>query len=168
MGGVIILESRTACSAKISQVLACRDMPTKVVTTSFEVETERENQMVDITKKVREAASALSDGLVTVFVVGSTATVVTIEYEQGLVKDFPAMLERVAPKGIGYEHHRKWHDANGHSHVKASLVGPSLSIPFVGGELVLGEWQQVVLVELDIQAAHPEGRRPAHRGVAPG
>jgi secondary thiamine-phosphate synthase enzyme len=126
-------------------------MPAQVVTTSFEVETERENQMVDITEKVREVASALSDGLATVFVVGSTAAVVTIEYEPGLVKDFPAMLERIAPKGVGYEHHRKWHDENGHSHVKASLVGPSLSIPFVGGELVLGEWQQVVLVELDIR-----------------
>jgi len=126
-------------------------MPAKVVTTSFEVETERENQMVDITERVREAATALSEGLATVFVVGSTAAVVTIEYEPGLVKDFPAMLERVAPKGMLYEHHRKWHDANGHSHVKASLVGPSLSIPLVGGELVLGEWQQVVLVELDIR-----------------
>jgi secondary thiamine-phosphate synthase enzyme len=126
-------------------------MPVKVVTTSFEVETERENQVVDITDRVREASAALSDGLATVFVVGSTAAVVTIEYEPGLLKDFPAMLERVAPKGIPYEHHRKWHDANGHSHVKASLLGPSLSIPFVGGELVLGEWQQVVLVELDIR-----------------
>ncbi len=126
-------------------------MPAKVVTTSFEVETELENQMVDITKKVREAASALSDGLATVFVVGSTAAVVTMECEPGLVMDFPAMLERVAPKDVGYEHHRKWHDANGYSHVKASLLGPSLSIPIVGGELVLGEWQQVVLVELDIR-----------------
>jgi secondary thiamine-phosphate synthase enzyme len=126
-------------------------MPAKVVTTSFEVETERENQMVDITARVRAAASALSEGLATVFVVGSTAAVVTIEYEPGLVKDFPAMLERVAPKGVAYEHHRKWHDENGHSHVKASLLGPSLSIPFVDGELVLGEWQQVVLVELDIR-----------------
>jgi secondary thiamine-phosphate synthase enzyme len=126
-------------------------MPAKVMTRSFEVETERENQMVDITERVREAAAALSDGLATVFVAGSTAAVATIEYEPGLVKDFPAMLERVAPKGAAYEHHRKWHDENGHSHVKASLVGPSLSIPFAGGELVLGEWQQVVLVELDIR-----------------
>lgn len=127
-------------------------MPGKVVTTTFEVRTERENQMVDITDKVREGAAALSDGLATVFVVGSTAAIVIIEYEPGLAKDFPAMLERLAPSnGLEYEHHRRWHDANGHSHVKASLLGPSLSIPLVGGELVLGQWQQVVLLELDVR-----------------
>jgi len=84
--------------------------------------------------------------------VGSTAAITTMEFEPGLVKDFPAALERAAPKsGVEYEHQRRWHDGNGHSHVKASLVGPSLSIPLVGGELVLGEWQQVVLVEFDIR-----------------
>jgi secondary thiamine-phosphate synthase enzyme len=85
--------------------------------------------------------------------VGSTATITTIEYELGLARGFPEMLERVAPKsGVEYEHQRRWHDGNGRSHVKASLVGPSLSIPFVNGELVLGEWQQLVLVEFDIRS----------------
>jgi secondary thiamine-phosphate synthase enzyme len=124
----------------------------KVVTRSLEVKSRSENDVVDITSEVQEAvaASALSDGVATVFVVGSTAAITTMEHEPGLVTDFPDMLERVAPKsGVEYEHQRRWHDGNGHSHVKASLVGPGLSIPFVDGELVLGEWQQVVLVEFD-------------------
>jgi secondary thiamine-phosphate synthase enzyme len=131
----------------------------KVVTKSFEVETEGENQVVDITGDVREAVASgrLTSGVATVFLVGSTAAITTVEYEPGLVKDFPAMLERVAPEhGVEYEHQRRWHDGNGHSHVKASLVGQSLSVPFVDGELVLGEWQQVVLVEFDVR---PRSRR---------
>jgi len=72
-----------------------------------------------------------------------------MEYEPGLVKDFPAVLERVVPKNHAYEHQKTWHDNNGHSHVKASLVGPSLTVPFVNGKLALGTWQQVVFVELD-------------------
>jgi secondary thiamine-phosphate synthase enzyme len=96
---------------------------------------------------VREAN--LTRGVVTVFVSGSTAAVTTIEYEPGLVKDFPDMLERVAPNDLAYEHHKTWNDDNGRSHVKASLVGPSLTIPIVDGRLTLGTWQQVVLVELD-------------------
>jgi secondary thiamine-phosphate synthase enzyme len=129
-------------------------MAMKVVTRSFEVKTGGENEVLEITSDVREAAAAsgLSDGLVTVFVVGSTAAITTMEYEPGLVKDFPQMLERAAPKsGVEYEHQRRWHDGNGHSHVKASLVGPSLSIPLVNGELVLGQWQQLVLVEFDVR-----------------
>jgi secondary thiamine-phosphate synthase enzyme len=124
----------------------------KVVTKSFAVESDAENQVIDVTKEVQKAISAaeVSNGVATVFVVGSTAAITTIEYELGLARDFPEMLERVAPKsGVEYEHQRRWHDGNGHSHVKASLVGPSLSIPFIRGELVLGEWQQVVLVEFD-------------------
>jgi len=129
-------------------------MAVKVVTRSFEVKSEGENQVIDITEEVRQVVSAgrLASGVATVFVVGSTAAMTTMEYEPGLAMDFPEMLERVAPKsGVEYEHQRRWHDGNGHSHVKASLVGPSLSIPFVDGELVLGEWQQVVLVEFDIR-----------------
>jgi secondary thiamine-phosphate synthase enzyme len=129
-------------------------MAVKVVTRSFGVKSEGENQVIDITDEVRRAASGggLASGVATVFVVGSTAAITTMEYEPGLAKDFPEMLERVAPKdGVEYEHQRRWHDGNGHSHVKASMVGPDLSIPFVDGELVLGEWQQVVLVEFDVR-----------------
>ena len=122
-----------------------------VVTKSFEVETTHENQMVDITDKVRKAVGKVSEGLVTVFVTHSTAAIIVIENEAGLIKDFPAMLDRVAPKDAKYEHHRTAEDENGRSHVKASMLGPSVSIPVTKGELVLGVWQQVVLLELDIR-----------------
>jgi secondary thiamine-phosphate synthase enzyme len=133
-------------------------MPLRATATSFEVETRKEGEVVDVTRQVREAVagSGMSEGLATVFVAGSTAAVTTIEFEPGLVQDFPQMMERVAPKSGEYEHQRRWHDGNGHSHVKASLLGPSLSIPLVEGELVLGEWQQVVLVEFDVR---PRTRR---------
>ncbi len=134
-------------------------MAVKVAAKSFEVKTRDEGEVLDITREVREAVSSsgMSDGVATVFVVGSTAAITTIEFEPGLVHDFPEMMERVAPKsGVEYEHQRRWRDGNGHSHVKASLVGPSLSIPFSQGELVLGEWQQVVLVEFDVR---PRTRR---------
>ena len=129
-------------------------MAVKVVTVSFEAESRKENEVLDVTNKVQDAvaASGLSDGTATVFVAGSTAAITTMEYEPGLVEDFPDMLERVAPKsGVEYEHQRRWHDGNGHSHVKASLVGPSLSVPVVGGRLSLGEWQQIVLLEFDVR-----------------
>ncbi|MDG6914481.1 MAG: YjbQ family protein [Nitrososphaerota archaeon] len=134
-------------------------MSARVVTQGFEVRTSREGEVLDLTERVAEAVagSGLSDGLATVFVIGSTAAVTTMEFEPGLVEDFPAMLERAAPRaGVEYRHEKRWHDGNGHSHVRASLVGPSLSIPFVGGALSLGEWQQVVLVEFD---ARPRTRK---------
>jgi secondary thiamine-phosphate synthase enzyme len=107
--------------------------------------------MIDITRQTDEAikASGLQDGIVAIFVSGSTAAVTTIEYEPGLKKDFPAMLDRVAPKNIEYEHDNTWHDGNGHSHVRASLIGPSLTVPFNDKRLMLGTWQQIVLVETD-------------------
>ncbi len=129
-----------------------------VSTSHITIRTEGENDIVDITNKVEEVirTGSLSSGIVTVFVTGSTAAVTTIEYEPGLRKDFPRMLERVAPKGIEYEHDNTWHDGNGHSHVRASLVGPSLTVPFKDKSLLLGTWQQIVLVEMDIR---PRERR---------
>jgi secondary thiamine-phosphate synthase enzyme len=124
-----------------------------VVTKTIKVGTKGELAMVNITGEVEKAVreSKLNDGLAAIFVVGSTAAVTTIEYEPGLLKDFPDMLERVAPKNITYEHEQMWHGGNGHSHVRASLVGPSLTVPFTNRELTLGTWQQIVLVELDIR-----------------
>lgn len=124
-----------------------------VVTKTIKVGTKGELAMVNITGEVEKAVreSKLNDGLAAIFVVGSTAAVTTIEYEPGLLKDFPDMLERVAPKNVTYEHEQMWHDGNGHSHVRASLVGPSLTVPFTNRELTLGTWQQIVLVELDIR-----------------
>jgi secondary thiamine-phosphate synthase enzyme len=88
-------------------------------------------------------------GICTIFCPGSTGALTTIEYEDGLLKDFPDAMERIAPKGKEYAHDRRWGDGNGHSHVRASLVGPSLTIPFVNRKLTLGTWQQIVFVDYD-------------------
>jgi secondary thiamine-phosphate synthase enzyme len=114
--------------------------------------------MIDITESVAAAISEtnLRNGIVTIFVPGSTGALTTIEYEPGLLKDFPGMLERIAPKDIYYEHEKMWHDHNGHSHVRASLIGPSLTIPFKDKKLTLGTWQQVVFIELDIHSRSRE------------
>ena len=129
-----------------------------VVTKELDVASKGENYVVDLTEDVRKAVreSGLEGGIVTVFVSGSTAAVTTMEFEPGLVKDFPAMLERVSPRDREYEHQKTWNDGNGHSHVKAALVGPSLTVPFVGGDLAVGKWQQVIFVEFDIR---PRRRR---------
>jgi secondary thiamine-phosphate synthase enzyme len=83
---------------------------------------------------------------------GSTAGLTTIEYEPGLVQDLPAAFERIAPRSARYRHHERWGDDNGHSHVRASLLGPSLVVPVEGGRLLLGTWQQIVLVDFDTRA----------------
>ena len=118
------------------------------------IQTKGENEIVNITKLIGEVVSEtkLKDGIVTVFVPGSTGALTTIEFEPGLVEDFPNMLERIAPKTASYEHEKRWHDGNGHSHVRASLIGPSITIPFVNSELTLGTWQQVIFMELDVHS----------------
>ena len=120
---------------------------TKIIT----VISNGENEMIDITPQTVEAieSSNLQDGIVVIFVSGSTAAVTTIEYEPGLKNDFPKMLARLAPSNIEYEHDNTWHDGNGHSHVRASLIGPSLTVPFKNGRLMLGVWQQIVVLEMD-------------------
>jgi len=122
-----------------------------VITKTLQIKTKGELQMINITEDVSKIVkeSKISSGIATVFVQGSTASVTTIEYEPGLLKDFPDMLERIAPKNMNYEHENMWHDGNGHSHVRASLLGPSLTVPFTNKQLTLGTWQQIVLIELD-------------------
>ncbi|MDQ6668870.1 MAG: secondary thiamine-phosphate synthase enzyme YjbQ [Thermoproteota archaeon] len=117
----------------------------------LQIESKGEGDIIDLTKQTAKVVldSKLSEGIITVFVVGSTAAITTIEFERGLAKDFPKMLSRVAPKEIYYEHEKIWQDGNGHSHVRASLIGPSLTVPFKDGSLILGTWQQIVLVEMD-------------------
>jgi secondary thiamine-phosphate synthase enzyme len=118
---------------------------------TIEVSTQGEVDIIDITETVSEvvSGSGITSGLVTVFVSGSTAALTTIEFEPGLKKDIPDALERIASKDAFYHHEATWHDDNGHSHVRASLIGPSLTIPVVNGKLPLGQWQQIVLLELD-------------------
>ena len=125
-----------------------------VVSKSIQIRSKGENDMIDLTDQISEFVgdSGISNGIVTIFVSGSTGSITTIEFEPGLIKDFPEMLSRIAPKNLDYGHEQMWHDGNGHSHVKASLVGPSLTVPFSNGELLLGTWQQIVFLELDTSA----------------
>jgi len=122
-----------------------------VHTHNFRVVTRGQGDAHDITRRVAGAveASALTSGIATVFVVGSTAAVTTIEFESGAVHDFNALLDQLAPRDADYRHHLRWHDDNGSSHVRAALLGPSITVPFVDGALVLGTWQQIMLLELD-------------------
>jgi len=123
----------------------------EIVTDSIEIPTQGDSHMVDVTVRVQEVVDrhGFREGQALVFVPGSTAALTTIEFEPGLEKDLPAALERFAPRGIRYEHEEAWHDDNGHSHVRASLVGPSLAVPFRDGRLLVGTWQQVVLIDFD-------------------
>jgi secondary thiamine-phosphate synthase enzyme len=125
-----------------------------ISTRSIKIHSKGENDMIDLTEQISDFVknSGISNGVVTVFVSGSTGSVTTIEYEPGLIKDFPEMLDRIAPRNLDYGHEQMWHDGNGHSHVKASLMGPSLTIPFIEGELCLGTWQQIVFLELDTRS----------------
>jgi secondary thiamine-phosphate synthase enzyme len=122
-----------------------------VVTKELHFNTGGEVELIDITEKVNSklTESGIADGTVTIFVPGSTGAVTTIEYEPGLVKDLPDALERLFPRGIVYQHELRWHDGNGHSHVRASFLGPSLTVPFRNSKMLLGTWQQVVFIELD-------------------
>ncbi|MDD1767767.1 MAG: secondary thiamine-phosphate synthase enzyme YjbQ [Methanomassiliicoccales archaeon] len=117
------------------------------------VNTSKEGEMIDITGELREAiaASKMSNGLACMFVPHSTAALITIEYEPGLQGDIKKALDRIIPKDTEYGHHLMWGDGNGHSHVRSSFLGASLTVPFHEGEADLGTWQQVVLVELDVR-----------------
>jgi len=128
----------------------------KVHQGEIEVKTKGENDMVDLTDEIQRIVreSGVREGIACVFVPGSTGAVTTIEYEPGLMKDMPAALERIAPRDEYYHHHETWHDYNGHSHVRASIIGPSLTIPITNGKIVHGTWQQIVFMEMDVRSRH--------------
>jgi secondary thiamine-phosphate synthase enzyme len=115
--------------------------------------THREGEILDITDETQRAveSSKMKNGVATLFVPGSTGALTTIEYEPGLLTDFPQALERLAPKEAAYEHENQWHDGNGHSHIRASMIGPDLSVPFLDRKLALRTWQQIVFLELDVR-----------------
>ena len=127
-------------------------------THEFSVDGTGGTDITDVTDETRLAVaeSGIRQGTVTVFTPGSTAAVTTIEYESGVVQDLQHCLERLVPEEQEYLHDRRWGDGNGYSHVRAALVGPSLTVPVVDGELVLGTWQQVVVLDFDNR---PRGRR---------
>ena len=120
-------------------------------TAHLHVSTSGQGDAHDLTAKAAAALkeSGLTSGVMTVFVTGSTAAITTIEFEPGAVSDFNRLFEQLAPRGSEYRHHLRWGDDNGSSHVRAALLGPSLTIPFVDGALALGTWQQIMLVEFD-------------------
>jgi secondary thiamine-phosphate synthase enzyme len=122
-----------------------------VHTGSLRLETEGECQIVDLTEGVLAVVrqSGVTHGIVTVFVTGSTAAVTTMEYEPGGVADLGALLERLVPRAAEYQHNVRNNDDNAHAHLRASLVGPSETVPLVAGRLVLGTWQQLVLIDFD-------------------
>lgn len=105
----------------------------------------------DLTPSIEEClcSAKIANGLATIFVVGSTAAITTMEFEPGLQEDIPRVLERLVPSNDTYRHELTWHDDNGHSHVQAAFLGPSLTVPVVNGKMTLGTWQQVVLIEMD-------------------
>ena len=116
--------------------------------------TKGHGDMKDITEQVAAAvkSSGIKTGIANVFNIGSTAAVGTIEFEPGLQKDMPAILDKLIPPSRNYGHEQTWHDGNGHSHLQATLLGPSLTVPIADGKLVLGTWQQIFHLECDVRA----------------
>jgi secondary thiamine-phosphate synthase enzyme len=129
-----------------------------VITKEIHLQTNGSCDILDITSRVRGALRqcGLRDGIVTLFCPGSTGAVSTIEYESGALRDLEEVLDEIVPPDRDYRHHLRWGDDNGHSHVRAAIIGPSLTVPFVAGELTLGTWQQLVLLDFDTR---PRARR---------
>ena len=129
-----------------------------VVTKKISLQSKGNCDIIDITPQVEQqvAGTDINNGTATLFVAGSTAGISTIEFESGLLSDFKGMWERNIPKDIPYDHDRRWGDGNGYSHVRASLLGASLVIPFNNKRLTLGTWQQIVVVDFDNRARSRE------------
>jgi secondary thiamine-phosphate synthase enzyme len=115
------------------------------------INTNEEADIINITSQLEDIIqqSSIKNGIICVYVAGSTGAITTIEYEPGLLKDLPRAMEIIAPKNNHYDHHETWYDDNGHSHVRASFIGPSITIPVRDKQLIHGTWQQIVFIELD-------------------
>ncbi|WP_455463428.1 secondary thiamine-phosphate synthase enzyme YjbQ [Candidatus Hodarchaeum mangrovi] len=125
-----------------------------VIQTKLPLLKTNENDIINITPNLEKLVmeSGISTGILNVFNAGSTGSIITLEYKPELLKDIPNFLERIIPKKINYAHEQTWHDKNGHSHVRASLLGPSLTLPIENGRIVHGTWQQIAFIELDIKS----------------
>lgn len=121
--------------------------------------TQGNSEIIDITGRVRDilAEKGISNGILTVFIPGSTGAITTIEYESGALEDMQNLLETIAPQNKNYKHNLRWGDGNGHSHLRSALLGPSLVVPIVDGSLTLGTWQQIVFIDCD--------NRPRQRSI---
>ncbi len=122
-----------------------------IVSKTIHINTKGNCDIIDITSQVTNEInqSGINSGTVTIFISGSTAGVSTIEYEDGVINDFKAMWDRIISRNISYQHDSKWGDGNGFSHVRASLLGPSLTIPFINKKMTLGTWQQIIVTDFD-------------------
>ena len=117
---------------------------------NLDVETDGNNDIINLNSELNRKLAGKGDGVVNLFVVGSTAALTTLEYETGLVKhDVPNVLQKLVPDDARYEHEATWNDDNGHSHIRSALIGPSLTVPFARGKLLTGEYQQIVLIDFD-------------------
>ena len=125
-----------------------------IITEEIAFNTKGNSDITDITPQVSQklSGSALTSGSVLVFVPGATGSLTTIEYEPGLEKDMKDALDRLAPREMEYAHNLRWGDGNGHSHIRASILGPSLTIPFTNNKLMLGTWQQIIFIDMDNRA----------------
>ncbi len=123
----------------------------EVKTLSFSIETRGFNDIIDITQNVQSLVdeSGLTEGSALVFVSGSTAGITTIEFEPGLLKDYPEFFERLVPSNKNYHHDNTWHDGNGYAHIRAALQGGAFTVPFSGSRLLLGTWQQIIVLDFD-------------------
>ena len=130
----------------------------EIETHSIGVSTNGNCDIIDITDSISNliAKNNFDEGNVIVFAGGSTAGISTIEYEPGLLKDYPKFFERIAPVNINYEHDNTWHDGNGHSHVRAAIQGASLTVPFSKGRMLLGTWQQIIFIDFDNRSRRRE------------
>ncbi len=122
-----------------------------IVQGHLELQTSADTDVVDLTPDVSDfvAGTGIQEGLLVIFVPGSTASITTIEYESGAIADLKRAMERLAPRDEHYEHNLRWGDGNGYSHIRAAMLGPSVTVPVEGGQLALGTWQQIVLCDFD-------------------
>ncbi|MGE5795833.1 MAG: secondary thiamine-phosphate synthase enzyme YjbQ [Ignavibacteria bacterium] len=127
-----------------------------IETYSISVKTRGNTDIIDITDQIQEKinSSGFIEGNVLVFAGGSTAGITTIEYEPGLLKDYPEFFEKIVPSNRSYQHDNTWHDGNGYAHIRAALQGASLTVPFSKGKMLLGTWQQIILVDFDNRSRH--------------
>ncbi len=126
----------------------------EIETHSFNINTKGNTEIIDITDNVQSQinAAGFTEGSVLIFIGGSTAGISTIEYEPGLLKDYPKFFEKIIPSNINYHHDNTWHDGNGYAHIRAALQGASITIPFKDNTLLLGTWQQIILIDFDNRA----------------
>ncbi len=129
-----------------------------VITKKIKLNTKGNTDIIDITSRVASAVSGagMEKGVVTIFVPGSTGGLSTVEYEPGLIQDLKNFFEKIAPSSLTYQHNLRWHDGNGCAHVRAAFLGPSISVPFIDGEMQLGTWQQIVFIDFDTRARERE------------